>query len=62
MLFGAIPTAGQINQINFKAMKTTQTTAAQKPSLFLKVLAVLIAIKGLVFLTCAIYAAITNPL
>ena len=54
--------SGTINQINFKAMKTTQTTTAQKPSLFLKVLAVLIAIKGLVFLTGAIYAAITNSL
>ena len=54
--------SGTINQINFKAMKTTKKTTAQKPSLFLKVLAVLIAIKGLVFLTGAIYAAITNTL
>ena len=43
-------------------MKTTQTTTAQKPSLFLKVLAVLIAIKGLVFLTGAIYSVIINSL
>ena len=43
-------------------MKTTQATTANKPSLFLKVLAVLIAIKGLFFLAGAIYAAITNTL
>ena len=43
-------------------MTKTANTTAQKPSLFLKVLAVLIAIKGLVFLTGAIYAAITNSL
>lgn len=42
-------------------MKTTQTTA-QKPSLFLKVLALLIAVKGLVFLAAAIYEAFTNLL
>lgn len=41
-------------------MKTTQTTA-QKPSLFLKALAVLIAIKGLAFLIATIYKVFTNP-
>ena len=43
-------------------MKTTQTTTAQKPSLFLKVLAVLIAIKGLLYLLGAIYTTLTNLL
>ena len=61
-LFGATPTAGQINQINFKAMTTTQTTTANKPSLLLKALTVLIALKCLAFLIATIYAAITNLL
>lgn len=43
-------------------MKTTQTTTAQKPSLLLKALAVLIAVKGLFFLAGAIYTAFTNLL
>lgn len=42
-------------------MKNTQTTS-QKPSLLLKILAVLIAIKGLFYLTGAIYTAFTNLL
>lgn len=43
-------------------MKTTQTTTAQKPSLLLKALAVLIAVKGFIFLIAAIYKAFTNLL
>ena len=43
-------------------MKTTQTTTAQKPSLFLNGLEILISIKGLFFLAGAIYASITNLL
>lgn len=41
-------------------MTTTAKTTAQKPSLFLKALAVLIAIKGVFFLRGAIYAVFTN--
>ena len=61
MIIGSLPTWEQILTLNFNIMKTTQTTT-QKPSLFLKVLAVLIAIKGLLFLLGAIYAVITNTL
>lgn len=62
MIIGSLPTWEQILTLNFNKMKTTQTTTAQKPSLFLKAFAVLIAIKGVFFLTGAIYAAITNLL
>lgn len=40
-------------------MKTTQTTKALKPTLFLKALAILVAIKGIILLSAAIYKVLT---
>jgi len=60
MTIGSLPTWEQILTLNFNKMKTTQTTTGQKPSLFLKALAVLIALKCLAFLIATIYKVFTN--
>lgn len=58
----AICPAEQINPLNFNKMKNTRTTTAQKVNLFLKVSAVVIGVKALIFLIAAIYTAFTNLL
>lgn len=60
MINGAIPTAEQINPLNFNKMTTTKTATAEKPNLLLKGFALFIAVFAILFTIVIITGTFLN--